>query len=90
MMTILNNRKTSNEPQAEKFDTTKSPKTNHSEQPQEPAFKNSQINIKPIISPIHPDANFESEESKRTRNLEEITFNAKKRNKSLEEEITFK
>jgi hypothetical protein len=39
---------------------------------------------------MHPDANFESEENKQARNLEEITFNAKKRNKSLEEELTFK
>jgi hypothetical protein len=89
MLTILNNRKTA-ESHHEKPESEGTYKTNLSEEPIEPTFKNSQITLKPTLNQIHNDSRFESEENRQARNLEEITFNAKKRNKSLEEELTFK
>lgn len=91
MLTILNNRKIAPPEPHQKSEAERTDKTSLSEEaPSEAAFKNNQAALKSALHQVHSDARFESEESRQTRNLEEITFNAKKRNKSLEEELTFK
>lgn len=97
MLSIMNNRnKSQQESQKEKSETSKEEgtiKTYPSEEPISNTFRDNKVTVKSnLFNQPQPnmDIHFESEEGKQAQQLEEITFNAKKRNKSLEEELTFK
>lgn len=96
MLSIMNNRQKTTPVPNEKSETSKQEKTFKTNISEDPIFdhtaKDNHSLIRPNIAQpqSNPDSRFESEIAKESIRLDEITFNAKKRNKSLEEELNFK
>lgn len=97
MLSIMNNRQKTNTPTPhEKSESSKQEKTFKTNISEDPIFdhnaKDNHSLVRPNIAQpqSNPDSRFESEIGKESLKLDEITFNAKKRNKSLEEELNFK
>ena len=96
MLSIMNNRQKTTPTHNEKSETSKQEKTFKTSISEDPVFdhttKDNHSLVRPNIAQpqSNPDSRFESETAKESIRLDEITFNAKKRNKSLEEELNFK
>ena len=89
MMSIMNNRQKTTPAPIEKSETSKQEKNFKTNISEDPIFdqnvKESHSLVRPNIAQpqSNPDSRFESEIAKESMRLDEITFNAKKRNKSL-------